>query len=209
MQHGRGLAAELGLGGPFHQVAHQGLGHTGVDVVHRHVIAVVGSPAQGQLGQIARAHDQAAHLVGHVHQDLRSLPRLGVFVGHVVHGLVVADVAEVLAHRVDDGNRAQGDAQRLGQLHGVAPVRLVVPKPGMVMATMPARGRSRMSKALAVTSSASVESSPPETPIVTWRTPVCFSRLASAVDWMAEDLAAVLARRRQRVETGTKGVRES
>ena len=103
MKHSRGLAAELSLGSPFHQVAHEGFGHAGIDVVHRHVIAVVRRPAQGQFGQVAGTHDKATHLIGNIHQDLSSLTRLGVFVGHVMHRLVVADIAEVLAHGVDDG----------------------------------------------------------------------------------------------------------
>ena len=41
-------------------MAHQGLGHGGVDAVHAHVVAVVGGPAQGQLGEVAGAHHQAA-----------------------------------------------------------------------------------------------------------------------------------------------------
>ena len=112
--------AELGLGRPGDQVAHQRLRHARVDVVHRHVVAVVGAPAQRQLREVARADDEPADLVGDVHQDLRALARLGVFVGHVVLALVVADVPEVLPHGVADGDHPQRRAQDLGQPLGVA-----------------------------------------------------------------------------------------
>ncbi len=49
------------------------------------------------IGKIARAN--TAHLVGNVHQNLRALTSLGVFVHNVVNILVVADIGEVLQHR--------------------------------------------------------------------------------------------------------------
>ena len=45
--------------------------------------------------------------------------RLAVLVGDVVDGLVVPDVAEVLAHGVSDVDLAQIDAQGVGELGGV------------------------------------------------------------------------------------------
>ena len=70
----------------------------------RHVVAVEGHPPQRRLRQVARAHDEAADLVGHIHKNLGALTRLGVFVGHVVGLLIVADVREVLAHAGGDGD---------------------------------------------------------------------------------------------------------
>ena len=99
-----------------HEVAHEGLGHAGVDAVHTHVVAVVGGPAQRELGQVARADHEAALLIGDIHQDLCTLAGLAVLVGHVAHRLVVADVGEVLAHGVPDGNLAQLGAQGVGQV---------------------------------------------------------------------------------------------
>ena len=61
-------------------------------------------------------------------------------------------------------------------------VRAVVPKPGIVTVTIPARSRPRISKARMITSSPSVESSPPERPNVTFLEPVCLSRRANPVD---------------------------
>ena len=58
LQHaGQGLILlRLVPGHVGHQMAHQGLGYAGVDAVHAHVVAVVGGPAQGQLGEIPGAH---------------------------------------------------------------------------------------------------------------------------------------------------------
>ena len=102
-----------------HEVAHQRLGHARVDGVHGHVVAVVGGPAQRQLGEVAGADDHAALLVGHVHEDLRALAGLGVLVGDVVDGLVVPDVGEVLAHGRADDDLAQLHAERLREQRGV------------------------------------------------------------------------------------------
>ena len=43
-----------------HKVAHQRFRDRGVHAVHTHVVAVVGRPAERQLGQVARADDHAA-----------------------------------------------------------------------------------------------------------------------------------------------------
>ena len=101
------------------QVPHQGLGDGAVDGVHTHVVAVVGAPAQGQLGQVAGADDQAAVLVGDVHQDLSAFPRLAVFIGGGVVAGVVTDVSKVLHDRLADVHPAEGGAQQLTQLGGV------------------------------------------------------------------------------------------
>ena len=102
-------------------MAHQGLGYAGVDAVHAHVVAVVGGPAQGQLGEIPGAHHQAARLVGDVHEHLGALPGLAILKGHVVvvHGL--ANVPEMLLHRRADVDALEGGPQPPGQLHGVVP----------------------------------------------------------------------------------------
>ncbi len=63
-------------------------------------------------------------------------------------------------------------------------VRSLVAKPGMVMPMMLVRGSFSRSMALAHTSSACVESSPPETPITTLEMPLADSRWTSACTWM-------------------------
>ncbi len=60
----------------------------------------------------------------------------------------------------------------------------VVPNPGMVIPMMFCRGRFSKSKVLTATSNASVESSPPETPMVIVFTPVCSNLLANPAVWM-------------------------
>ena len=98
-----------------HDIAHQGLGHGGVDAIHGHVVAVIGGPAQGQLGEIAGAHHHAVRLIGHVHQHLGALAGLAVFIGHVPHGFIMADVPEMLAHSFSDVDFAEGNAQLFTQ----------------------------------------------------------------------------------------------
>ena len=118
-QHGlERLRAARSLKG--RQVPHQGLGDGAVDRVHAHVVPVVGGPAQRQLRQVARAHDQAADLVGDVHEHLRALAGLAVLIGDVVVVHILADVGKVLLHGLGDGDRAQLHAVGLGELFGVA-----------------------------------------------------------------------------------------
>ena len=93
-----------------HQMTHKRLGHARVDGVHAHVVAVIGSPAERQLRQIARTDDKTASLVGQIHQNLRTLAGLAVLVGHVLHGRIVLNVLEVLLHSRVDRNLAEAHA---------------------------------------------------------------------------------------------------
>ena len=83
-------------------------------------------------------------------------------------------------------------------------VRLVVPKPGMVMARMPSRGRPSRSKARWQTSSASVESSPPDTPMTARRARMWAMRWARACAWIEKTSSQRSAR--ACLSAGTKGM---
>ena len=102
--HDRGdFAAEL-CARVADEMPDQRFGHRGAHVVHAHLVAVVGAPAQRQLAQIARAQREAADLVGDIHDDLRAFARLRIFVGDVVHFGVLPDIFEVLLDGLDDGD---------------------------------------------------------------------------------------------------------
>ena len=101
------------------EILHQRLGHTAVDAIHRHVVAVVGAPAKGQLRQVARAYDHRSHLVGHVHQNLCSLTGLSVLVGHIMLLHVVADILEMLRHGLGNADFTPSDAERLHQADSI------------------------------------------------------------------------------------------
>ena len=96
-------------------MAHKRLGHARVDGVHAHVVAVIGSPTERQLRQVARADDKTASLVGQIHQNLRTLAGLAVLVGHVLHGRIVLNVLEVLLHSRMDRNLAEAHTQVAGK----------------------------------------------------------------------------------------------
>src|SRR5699024_10286459 len=100
-----------GVGLVADQVADQGLGHPGVDAIHAHMVAVVGGPAQGQLGQIAGAHHKAAVQVGDVHQFQGADAGLAVLKGDVGGLAVVADVGKVAADGGGDVHFPEGDPQ--------------------------------------------------------------------------------------------------
>ena len=121
LQHAGELAVLVLIvpGEVCHQMPHQRLGDGAVDGVVAHVVAVVGAPAQRQLREVAGADDDAAGLVGHVHQDLRPLPGLSVLKGHGVVCYVVADVLEVAADGGGDVHGLERGPQPLGQDHRV------------------------------------------------------------------------------------------
>ena len=54
-------------------------------------------------------------LTGEVHEDVGAGAGLGIFVGDVADGGVVADVFEVLLHAGADGNLAELDVELLGE----------------------------------------------------------------------------------------------
>ena len=83
-------------------------------------------------------------------------------------------------------------------------VRRLVPMPGMVTARIPFRSRPSISKAWTATSSANVESRPPEMPMTIRLDSVCFSLLAKPVDCMAKISLHVEARARGSL--GTNGM---
>ena len=100
-------------------MAHKRLGHARVDGVHAHVVAVIGSPAERQLRQIARADDKTAGLVGQIHQDLRTLASLAVLVGHILHSRVMLDILKVLLHGRVNRNLAEAHTQVAGKRLGI------------------------------------------------------------------------------------------
>ena len=77
---------------PADQVLDQRLGHPGVDVVVRHLVAhPVGAPAQRQLRQVAGAQHDAVVVVGQPEQVVGAEPRLHVLEGDVVDLLAATE----------------------------------------------------------------------------------------------------------------------
>lgn len=104
---------------PGDNILDQRLRNARIHAVHRHMVAVIGTPAQRQLGQVARADDNPAVLVGEVHQNLGTLAGLYVLVCQVMHLGVVADVREMLeAGRLDVNDLHRG-AECLDQAYRV------------------------------------------------------------------------------------------
>ena len=105
------------VGAPGHHVAHKRFGDRGVDPVHRHMVAVVGRPAQCQLRKIPGSHHQTAAVVGQIHQHLGAFPRLAVLIGDVAVVGVVADVGKVPLYRPGNAHTAEIGSQLPAQ-HG-------------------------------------------------------------------------------------------
>ncbi len=97
-------------------MAYQCFGNGAVDAIHRHMIAVVGGPAQRQFRQIAGAYYHTAGLIGNVHQYLGAFSRLSVFKGDAVVGKIMSDVGKMGFYRITDIHSAEGYPQFLTQL---------------------------------------------------------------------------------------------
>ena len=76
-------------------MAHQRFRYRSIDGIHRHMIAVVRCPPKCQFGKISRPNDHAAGLVCQVHQNLRSLTRLSVFIRHIVLFRILSDITKM------------------------------------------------------------------------------------------------------------------
>ena len=114
------------------QMTDQGLWHRDIDGIHGHMIPVIGGPSESQLGKIPCSNDQAAALIGQIHQDLCSLPGLRVFIRDIMRVAVLPDVAEVNRHCVFNAYLAKRGSQFFRQS-----ARIVV---GPVRGTEPGHG---------------------------------------------------------------------
>ena len=83
------------------------------------MIAVVSCPAERQFRQIACADDDAAELICLVHENLRALPRLCIFIGHIMHVRRLPDVSKMLHHTCTDVDLRQCRAVCLCKRTGV------------------------------------------------------------------------------------------
>ena len=101
------------------QMAHKGFGHADVYAVHRHMVAVIGCPAERKLRHIPGSDDQTIALVGEIHQHLRALPRLSVFVGYVMLFHILTDIPKMHLHRLADIDLNELCAECLRQPAGI------------------------------------------------------------------------------------------
>ena len=65
------------------EISHERLGYGAVDSVNAHVVGVIGAPAERKLGQVSGAYEQRTLLVRGVHEYLRALARLNIFISHI------------------------------------------------------------------------------------------------------------------------------
>ncbi len=117
------------IGYPADQRGYQRFRHTRVDSVHRHVVAVVGGPAQSQLRHVPGADYQPFYPIRVVHQYLHSLPGLAVFVRHVVDIAIMFNILEVLRYGIVDRYLLDGNSNLSHQCHSVVVGTLSRAKP--------------------------------------------------------------------------------
>lgn len=111
---------EVGLfGGPRDDGLDEGLGDIGIDGIHAQLIAAKGAPAEGQFGEVARANDEAAELIGLIHQDLGAFAGLRIFEGGICGEGVVSDVGKMLGAGLDNGDFLEGESESLGESQGI------------------------------------------------------------------------------------------
>ena len=78
--------------------------------VHRHMVAVVGCPAQSQFGQVAGTNYQTVCLVGDIHQHLGAFSGLTVFKRNAVVVKIMTDIRKMCFHGITDINGTEGNA---------------------------------------------------------------------------------------------------
>ena len=115
-----GGIVHLVIGNPFDQVFDQCFRDAAVHAVHRHMVAVVGRPAECQFGEVAGSDHEAVLLVGDIHQQLGPFACLAVFVGHVMDGRIMVDVAEMLKAGFLDRDLFQCDAEGADEVASVS-----------------------------------------------------------------------------------------
>ena len=83
------------------------------------MIAVIGGPAQSQLGQITGADDQSVIFIRHIHQNLGTLAGLRIFISNVGDFFIVADVAKMLTDSLGNIDGEKRHAQMLAHFGSV------------------------------------------------------------------------------------------
>ncbi len=81
---------------PADDAADQRFRHSGIDRIHRHLVAIVGAPSKSDLRHVAGADHYCFFLIGHVHQYLCALSRLCILIGGIMHMRIMSDVGEML-----------------------------------------------------------------------------------------------------------------
>ena len=94
---------------------HECFRHTRVYAVHRHVVAVISGPSEGEFREVACAEHHAANLVGIVHENLSAFAGLAILVCNIVDADVVVNVGEMLLYGVADRDFEQSDTEVLHQ----------------------------------------------------------------------------------------------
>ena len=62
------------------------------------MVAIVSSKAKRQLRHITRPDNQGIVLVRHIHQNLRALPSLRIFISHILQIKRMTDIAQMQPH---------------------------------------------------------------------------------------------------------------
>ena len=97
----------------------EGLGQTGIDTIHRHMVTIVRGPSQCKLTKVASTDHKSSKLIAEVHEYLSALTSLTVLVCHVMYVDVMIDVEEMLLHTLTDAYLAYGDAKALHKRYGI------------------------------------------------------------------------------------------
>ena len=84
------------IGSITNEILCQRLWYTSIYGIHTHVVAIIGTPSQGKFAKVARADDKSVHLIAEIHQNLRTLTCLRVFISRIVYIRIMTNILKML-----------------------------------------------------------------------------------------------------------------
>ena len=118
-QNSRDFFIFLAFCKPLHQMLHKSLRHRCIDGIHRHMVAIICTPAESQFGEVASAEHYTAATVGIVHKNLRAFAGLRVLKSRVMAMRVLSDIVEMLSHSRSYWDFERRDSQKFHEMPGI------------------------------------------------------------------------------------------
>jgi NAD+ synthase (glutamine-hydrolysing) len=120
-----GLVKRLGrsfvelVGNSEYEMLDESLWHTCINTIHRHVVAIVSSPAQSKFREVASTNNHTTKLIAEVHKNLRTLTSLRILVGNIMNIRIVTNILEMLHYTLGNRNLVGCYSKRIHKVYGI------------------------------------------------------------------------------------------